>query len=97
MTTLRCRHGTPSKDECPMCIVENFQLTADSPFDESVRRLAEKRIETVMRHRERYITAYCARFGISVDDFDKYEVVTREEWRGTVLGTSVFMRKRVSR
>lgn len=71
-----------------------FPLPPRSFFDESISRLIEKRVARLMKHRERYVSAYCARFGIPIDEFGDYELVTREEWRGMTRETSVFMRKR---
>ncbi len=69
-----------------------MEPTAPPPLGESIQRLAAKHAGMLLKHRERYLRAYCARFNIPLEDFHKYELCTRDEWHESVCTTSIFMR-----
>lgn len=45
-------------------------------FQNALLDLSVKLVRNLDRHAERYIRAYCARYGIGPEDFDQYELVS---------------------
>lgn len=55
---------------------------------------AQRLYRSLTRHRERYLRAYCAQYGISPDQLDQYELVTATKWGDDGLEVSHWMRRR---
>lgn len=52
----------------------------------NARAAAERSYSCLMRHQDRYIKAYCTRFGVPYDQFEEYQLVYMENAEPTVTG-----------
>ncbi len=59
-----------------------------------ISSVVKRKLEVLARHRERYVTAFCARYGVTVDDFDQWELVCRTVWNGNICTTHYWVQRR---